>query len=120
MRISDWSSDVCSSDLLGRHVAHLLALLQLLEIGIHQTVLVEVDLAAIRRLDEAVALIAEQAGDLAVRRHLMGLDPPGPLAGMVLQAAPGGFEGDRKRVVTGKGLSIRVDHEGRRIYKKKY
>src|SRR3546814_11326154 len=78
---------------LGRHVAHLLAPLELLEIGIHQAVLVEVDLAAVRRLDEAVALIAEQAVNLAVRRTLIGLYPPGPLAGMVLQPAPGGHAG---------------------------
>src|SRR3546814_7430274 len=44
----------------------------------------------------------------------MGLDPPGPLAGMVLQAAPGGIEGVAQGdvdVLVGVALTgIAVDH----------
>src|SRR3546814_13283447 len=75
MRISDWSSDVCSSDL---------------------------------------------------RRHASGM--PGGLRrgrrtlGHCAAPRPGGhpaFHGDRKSVVWGKSVSVRVDLGGRRIIKKK-
>src|SRR3546814_10936636 len=89
MRISDWSSDVCSSDLA--HAAGHRA---------HASVLPG------RRA--APVLAARRRGRTAA--HLRG----GPLRGRV--AAP---PGDRKSVVEGKSVSVRVDLGGRRIIKKK-
>src|SRR3546814_15771116 len=97
MRISDWSSDVCSSDLLA------------VELG-----------------------VAEEAGTGAVLTVLRGF----ALAVEVLVTHPAGAAGDvegdhdpvadgdlgdldRKSVVEGKSVSVRVDLGGRRIIKKK-
>src|SRR3546814_1535528 len=80
MRISDWSSDVCSSDLLVVHGVTL----------------------------ETEALLAaahtEHGGELT-RIHVETTAPIGTL--------------DRKSVVSGKSVSVRVDLGGRRIIKKK-
>src|SRR3546814_6183574 len=78
MRISDWSSDVCSSDLGRRLFAALVA----------------------RR----------QAPRLRLDR---GRQRP------ALGALDGWRRGDRKSVVSGKSVSVRVDLGGRRIIKKK-
>src|SRR3546814_16163504 len=78
MRISDWSSDVCSSDLL-------------------------------ERLD---------SGEIAFDRLVIectGLADPAPVA----QTFFIDEELDRKGVVLGKSVSVRVDHGGSRIIKKK-
>src|SRR3546814_20602414 len=78
MRISDWSSDVCSSDLragAGRPVQA-------------------------RRLHRRRTVCAGRARQRAGRRHRRC--PP-----------------DRKSVVEGKSVSVRVDLGGRRILKKK-
>src|SRR3546814_17674596 len=71
MRISDWSSDVCSSDLRGPELAG------------------GVETSGWREADKA--------------------DPHPNLLP----------EGDRKSVVSGKSVSVRVDRGGRRIIKKK-
>src|SRR3546814_20042890 len=99
MRISDWSSDVCSSDLDARARTH----------------------AARPRPPE-------------VHLERQGPPPPeGPLGApepLHLPAAPeepggageggaGGERRDRKSVVKGKSVSVRVDLGGRRIIKKK-
>src|SRR3546814_19513580 len=106
MRISDWSSDVCSSDLL--HVLRykrdgLDALIDAinatgygLTFGVHT------------RLDETVARVTEriQAGNVYVNRNIVG-------------AVVGVQPLDRKSVVEGKSVSVRVDlGGGRRIIKK--
>src|SRR3546814_16146854 len=87
MRISDWSSDVCSSDLFGRDVT-----------------------ACLRGdRDRQVAFFVSGVGE----------DRAGP-AGVVLpQLFDLGVERevDRKRVVKGKRVSVRVDLGGRRIIK---
>src|SRR3546814_11077495 len=86
MRISDWSSDVCSSDL------------QVLE----------------ELLGHARVLGQVREGDLR-------LDHPelGQVAGGVgVLGAEGRAEGDRQSVVSGRGVSVRVDLGGRRIIKK--
>src|SRR3546814_17928979 len=81
MRISDWSSDVCSSDLVGA--------LQAVEPGLHHLRAVDGDL-----LDPRLVLLEHHAA---------------------LQLG-----GDRKSVVKGKSVSVRVDLGGRRIIKQKY
>src|SRR3546814_14051996 len=90
MRISDWSSDVCSSDLV------------------------------VRRRDRPPGRRRHQADAdrTAVRPDQTGREPP--------QAGPGDEPGhtgaagqaDRKSVVEGKSVSVRVDLGGRRILKK--
>src|SRR3546814_19482063 len=95
MRISDWSSDVCSSDLIivygatgftGRLVAEYLS-----------------QHYAGRADAPKWAMAGRSADKLAEVRDLVG--------------APAGT--DRKSVVEGKSVSVRVDLGGRRIIKKK-
>src|SRR3546814_7696650 len=84
MRISDWSSDVCSSDLdcLGRGRLFLAG---------------------------TVADVREREGARAVKGHALARR-----AGSFARLRP-----DRKSVVEGKSVSVRVDLGGRRIIKKK-
>src|SRR3546814_18129184 len=129
MRISDWSSDVCSSDLLARPsgdpARH--------RIGPEVRWLPEALSGRPRRQFRGrirrppPAADAEGRGSNARRRH----------AGTALHAAaatlhrgePGQEDGgtrqrtaieDRKNTVWGKGVAGRVDHGGRRIMKKKH
>src|SRR3546814_15998077 len=77
MRISDWSSDVCSSDLRARELTR----------GIGR--------------------------DMFEHRAVAQVDVP------VVGAADRQAVGDRKSVVSGKSVSVRVDLGGRRIIQKK-
>src|SRR3546814_13232258 len=83
MRISDWSSDVCSSDLRGRG-------------GLRRALFLY-----------AVGPRGRGAGARRGRRRRARRDD-GP-----------GLRKDRKSVVEGKSVSVRVDLGGRRIIKKK-
>src|SRR3546814_13163099 len=62
MRISDWSSDVCSSDLLPRHQGGDLLLL----LGVATLALVVVDIAGARRQAGAAVVAGHQAASLEV------------------------------------------------------
>src|SRR3546814_21201073 len=105
MRISDWSSDVCSSDLLD-------ALDRRVEIRVARIERLDQDRAVLRPLQphrvQSVALGGE--ADVVDTEALDGrfLDLP---ADANLEA--------RKSVVEGKSESVRVDPGGRRIYNKK-
>src|SRR3546814_16060006 len=91
MRISDWSSDVCSSDLLWRPSG-----------------------AGRGRHRDAEDL--RGAGHrLACSRR--GTALPGRAA--AFRRSPAGRRGDRKSVVSGKSVSVRVDLGGRSSLKKK-
>src|SRR3546814_16144253 len=106
MRISDWSSDVCSSDLLYLFVEHGVA----------------------RGFDGASVLILPKCGEISapvvftiplqlLAYHVAVLrgtdvDQPRNLAKSVTVE-------DRKSVVSGKSVSVRVDLGGSRIIKKK-
>src|SRR3546814_20361475 len=90
MRISDWSSDVCSSDLL----KHALA-----KHAIEEENAIYPALRDAGQRDGAEELIREH-GD--VKHYLYDLENI-----------------DRKSVVLGKSVSVRVDLGGRRIIKKK-
>src|SRR3546814_19932906 len=94
MRISDWSSDVCSSDLL-RRIAELLG-----RRGNH--------------LDDAGDVVDPGGDRLDAARRLPrhGL-PAADLYRDVLRRL------DRKSVVSGKSVSVRVDLGGRRFIKTK-
>src|SRR3546814_21191520 len=101
MRISDWSSDVCSSDLSGA-VAHA-----------SRQVLCAAAIAA------AVQAVADDVGP----RPLLPDRPLLPRRGSA-RRPPAGIHAarrrkDRKSVVSGKSVSVRVDIGGRRIIKKK-
>src|SRR3546814_6796312 len=92
MRISDWSSDVCSSDLF------------------------EGD-----EVPEALAAPTLAPGDTGYARYTSGYFR-GARPGLVLRPkTPAEVQDavDRKSVVAGKSVSVRVDPGGRRIIKKK-
>src|SRR3546814_19792765 len=103
MRISDWSSDVCSSDLVVDGLQHR-----------------AIDLARIGVEDRQLA--GETSVELGHRRSRrlgdigQGDAAPSPPGG---EPARGGEERDRKSVVLGTGVSLRVALGGRRIIKKK-
>src|SRR3546814_15188969 len=92
VRISDWSSDVCSSDLRARR---------------------RIRAARIRRTAPQVGIGARgQFDELSRFRTMEGPLPAGSgRYGMALSP-------DRKSVVQGKRVSVRVDRGGRRICKK--
>src|SRR3546814_11864534 len=102
MRISDWSSDVCSSDLV--------ALGERRELAAAQIVLVP----AIEAFDLGLAEVRIEG-----LRLTLDLTGEGPLFGSLQKAIDGLAGEDRKSVVSGKSVSVRVDLGGRRIIKKK-
>src|SRR3546814_17255739 len=98
MRISDWSSDVCSSDLMGVRPGRS---------------------SAWTNWTSCSCAVAEQPW----RRAVLAADrlPPETMrprpSSFLLSAPPPAI--DRKSVVSGKRVSDRVDLGGRRILKKK-
>src|SRR3546814_19242190 len=112
MRISDWSSDVCSSDLCG-------SLFPVFGHGKRRLDQRPVGARPVRALAEHLAerapaaLAVEQAEKVA--GDVLEEDSPRQLAFHVRpQRAT-----DRTRVVSGKSVSVRVDPGGRRTIKKK-
>src|SRR3546814_11938437 len=91
MRISDWSSDVCSSDLTAS--AYLLRHAYNAEDPLPHS------------SPPLPASAPRRAGDPALRGHRIGVDVPA--------------RADRTSVVEGKSVSVRVDLGCRRIIKKK-
>src|SRR3546814_16133494 len=142
MRISDWSSDVCSSD-LGRRTRHLAFLRPVLLLDAHR------DARAQRRESRYVGGRARTAraarlrfpdgrgrGDELARlsggieyRDLRrrpgrarggdGRGDPGLRDDHSCRPDRGAARSDRKRVVKGKSVSVSVDLGGRRILQKK-
>src|SRR3546814_13890998 len=110
MRISDWSSDVCSSDLLCcRWCTHFVKYVTLRGL-------------TLSNLGNARQAFVRLVGDVRMRRargsaFLSEINPTaGPIAtGRREQLT----QGDRKSVVEGKSVSVRVDLGGRRSIKKK-
>src|SRR3546814_14906132 len=98
MRISDWSSDVCSSDLPDLMVLARAAGLSLVLAGGGALAAAAFLRLLGGRRSAALAMLAFAVGMLALR-------PPYPSA-------------DRKRVVEGTSVSVRVGLGGRRIIKK--
>src|SRR3546814_17237217 len=107
MRISDWSSDVCSSDLLAGFAAG-----RLDHVGVDGALRQPLDVVQLGGL--FVEDFHEQpADDLALG---FGIANPGQRR----QIALGSIDAeDRKSVVEGKSVSVRVDLGGARIIKKK-
>src|SRR3546814_17737879 len=95
MRISDWSSDVCSSDLLPGNFDAVSRWLNA------------------EPLQQCLCLIQQIAGNIAgLGKHCIKIG-----TGLVVQRRKALV--DRKSVVKGKSVSVRVDLGGRRIIKKK-
>src|SRR3546814_12604379 len=111
MRISDWSSDVCSSDLGLEELRRIGACPHLARTASHDPCqLPEPGRSVDRRLAEA-ALRPEMAGRTCwLRRDEQGV--PIAIGTNVLHA-------DRKSVVEGKRVAVRVVPGGRRLIKKK-
>src|SRR3546814_19565927 len=99
MRISDWSSDVCSSDLAGIYLA--MALLTLI-------VFVSIRRSVLRFRALARDLRTGTAGD----RSFVSQNEVSELTGVAEEL-------DRKGVVKGKRVSVRVTLGGCRILKQK-
>src|SRR3546814_11910634 len=118
MRISDWSSDVCSSDLRHPRLAHCRSpgCARVRYIGDRNTGLTDLleNLLADHRLEHAAAISG---------LNVMNGDPG------IIECAKDGLGAkrsrrsvgiaDRKSVVSGKSVSVRVDLGGRSIIKKK-
>src|SRR3546814_11558141 len=96
MRISDWSSDVCSSD-LGRDEA-------LLRLHIGRD-----------RPEQRWLLLIGTVGAAEPLDRSIGF----PACFEQIMDAAALVRGDRKSVVSGKSVSVRVDLGGRRIIQKK-
>src|SRR3546814_15361956 len=119
MRISDWSSDVCSSDLIRA------------QRRIGQPLLREHALVDFRAELAVRPLERGNAGDLAVDEaladaHALAFGELGeghpvdqPRQRSFDPAALDEADEDRKSVVEGKSVSVRVDLGGRRVIKKK-
>src|SRR3546814_13382777 len=115
MRISDWSSDVCSSD-LGRclvvlHVGFGFDA-NLLLLNAHRDDLAGVALGG---LGECADICHVDFLSGSRTRDHRGLDGDGKAASRHRCTR----SADRKSVVSGKSVSVRVDIGGRRILKKK-
>src|SRR3546814_11566801 len=98
MRISDWSSDVCSSDLFAEDL--------------------EVDAVIVAPAPRSCV------GDVFQIDGVVIGDPKAaahdrPVLGELQRETPDLEPRDRKSVVQGKSVSVRVDLGGRRIIKKK-
>src|SRR3546814_11729344 len=100
MRISDWSSDVCSSDLItlvGKTTADVPDMLMQTEDFLDDQ-------------DDGGMLQIGRTGEISRYRAIEG----GHLYQAVAQAISAGMQ-DRKSVVSGKSVSVRVALGGRRI-----
>src|SRR3546814_12724106 len=120
MRISDWSSDVCSSDLdvlaLGRQKqirrAYADAAAALAATGQDEDLAVAEDIVGfVADMPAAVSRRLERA------RAIMIADRPAGAAGSRSRATHGDIA-DRKSVVEGNGVAVRVALGGRRTIKK--
>src|SRR3546814_16152348 len=109
MRIRDWSSDVCSSDLLGirQEVRGLIG-----EEDIHAVLAVAFRQFQLRRSDLSSQSVERSLGGCQGD----GISDVNGDAALVPAFPP---RQDRQRVVKGKRVSVRVDLVGRRIIKKK-
>src|SRR3546814_17517679 len=102
MRISDWSSDVCSSDLLAicERMARLViscAKAYLMRFSVPYPAALSFENGKMWSFSNAYILPRGRASFMPVVKHVA----------------------DRKRVVSGKSVSVRVDRGGRRSIQKK-
>src|SRR3546814_13738688 len=104
MRISDWSSDVCSSDLI---------FVKPFSAGLRTNLVITTD----KRVYH-IELASRATGAMAA---LSWTYPQDDLVALRREqdAAASAVPIDRQSVGEGKSVSVRVDHGGRRILKKK-
>src|SRR3546814_20653665 len=111
MRISDWSSDVCSSDLnkVGKRY----------DGGLETIDLYDIDYDALLTYDPSGPFDEESQKQLGiyVQDQIRFFDRVSVVLGARRDRVSGSI--DRKSVVWGKSWTVRVDHGGRRIIKKK-
>src|SRR3546814_15529127 len=115
MRISDWSSDVCSSDLLEKQLAN----------ARNQAAQV-IPAEAFARLEANDRAVAEARA--AVNAGATTIELTGDATGITIGGEPltpnsprtltGETQIDRKSVVSGKSVSVRVELGGRSYIKK--
>src|SRR3546814_11763824 len=105
MRISDWSSDVCSSDLIERFDA-----------AIERQQRVDFKRDQIRT--ERQRRVADRGDDLRQRGAIDGRRAAEAVEQRTATQLAQHLQRDRKSVVSGKSVSVRVDLGGRRIIKK--
>src|SRR3546814_19481179 len=113
MRISDWSSDVCSSDLVATiestfgEIPRGLLKLELPEMGFDRMLLLLPSAFTIAMLGAIESLLSAVVADgMAGTRH----DSNQELIGQgVANIVSPPFGGDRKSVVSGKRVSVRVE-----------
>src|SRR3546814_19132242 len=105
MRISDWSSDVCSSDLFAAERAWLL--IRMGEPVVARSLIQDVD----------TGNYTPKLLQVAMQAALATGDPAGlcPLGDVIDRYDD--HTADRKSVVEGKSVSVRVDIGGRRLIK---
>src|SRR3546814_12482018 len=128
MRISDWSSDVCSSDLLRRDVVGDAAVLDeagdevifgragageadfdFFEADADEQVEEARLLLGIHRVDQRLVAVAHVGGE---PDRSLGGDAGGPFAGRARNLRKGSLFTDLKTVVSGKSVLVRVDIGG--------
>src|SRR3546814_18739942 len=102
MRISDWSSDVCSSDLDFLADPTRLDVLHQQRAG---AVLAVREAVVEHGHDGQAGVEADEVGQLQRAHRMIGAEPHG------------GIDGDRTSVVWGKRVSVSVDLGGRSIIK---
>src|SRR3546814_16231217 len=108
MRISDWSSDVCSSDLTETFRTAINDAASLTQFLL-ESLIKQVNLGSLEGRARLIAL---------ARPHVDKL-PAGALRTLLIdELGRRARLGDRKRVVLGKSVSVRVDRGGRRLIKK--
>src|SRR3546814_11603291 len=118
MRISDWSSDVCSSDLSFPLLPFVLSRAELVEVPYRSTVPHPPFDTPLR---QAQGLLRANGGRVSPHaRHSPDGAAGGPVQGASRRfACRRPVSRDRKSVVSGKSVSVRVDLGGGRIIKKK-
>src|SRR3546814_12880243 len=107
MRISDWSSDVCSSDLEEEALAAERSDMQ-------KGARLAGELTTVSEL-----LLGSEGGLSQLRQAARRLDRMAAEHPLLAEALASLDRADRKSVVEGKSVSVRVDLGGRRILKKK-
>src|SRR3546814_21027085 len=123
MRISDWSSEVCSSDLVHRQAA--CDLVAALEQGKFHCLIADQVAVEFAQRDtliqrEALDSLKRLEGLVDRTNRLHAVFAPSVAVGLGHQKAQVSAARDRQSVVSGKSVSVRVDIGGSRTIKKKW
>src|SRR3546814_17156722 len=113
MRISDWSSDVCSSDLTIEYFGRFTVVARP-GFNFYPAFFYRVG-----RKVNVMEQVLDIPGQEIITKDNAMISTDGVVFFNVLAAAKAAYEVDRKSVVEGKSVSVRVDLGGCRIIKKK-